>query len=112
MADTCPCGTTFLKLEWFEDRTDDILNINGVKVHPSQITRHIEDALSFVPKYRAAVREAEGEKKLLEAAIAMDDRLFSDEIKILEKRIHQLESSLRENLGVPVRIRLMETSLL
>ena len=108
----CACGTSFLKMEWFEQRTDDILNINGVKVHQNQITLHIEAALSFVPKYRAAVREAMGEKKQLEVSIAMDDRLFSDEIKVLERRIHLLENGLYENLGVPVRVKLIETGLI
>ena len=105
----CACGTSFLRMEWFGRRTDDILNINGVKVHPQQITRHVDVALSFVPEYRVAVSEAPGEKKHLEISIAMNDRLFSDEIKVLEKRIHLLENTLCENLGVPVRVKLVET---
>ena len=108
----CGCGTPSLRMEWFEQRTDDILNINGVKVHQSQINRQIEATLSFVPKYRSGVLEAEGEKKHLGISIAMDNRLFSDEIKVLEKRIRLLESDLSENLGVPVRVKLVEAALL
>ncbi len=107
----CTCKTSFLRMEWLEERTDDILNINGVKVHRSQIIRPIEAALSFVPKFRFVVREASGEKKHLEISIAMDDRLFSDEIKILERRVHQLETALSEDLGVPATVKLIETSL-
>ncbi len=108
----CACGMPALRMEWFEQRTDDILNINGVKVHQNQIVRHIEAALSFVPSFRADVREASGEKKHLEILVAMDDRLFSDEIKVLENRIQRSESALLENLGVPVRVRLAETGLI
>lgn len=104
----CGCGISSLRMEWFDQRTDDILNLNGVKVHQSQIQWQIEATLSFIPKYRTRVLEAPGEKKHLGVSIAMDDRLFSDEIKVLERRIALLEGDLSENLGVPVRVTLVE----
>jgi len=50
-------------------------------------------------------------KQLLEVRIAVDDTLFSDEIKALESVVKRVGSILRENLGVPVIIRLKEKHL-
>jgi len=38
----------------------------------------------------------------------MDDRLFSDEIKMIEIRIREIGRMIEENLGVNVAIRLLE----
>jgi phenylacetate-CoA ligase len=47
-------------------------------------------------------------RKLLEILLQMNDSIFSDEIKELEKLLRRAENNLRENLGVPVAIRLVE----
>lgn len=53
------------------------------------------------------VMSTEG-RKLLEILLQMNDSIFSDEIKELEKLLRRAENHLRENLGVPVAIRLTE----
>jgi hypothetical protein len=56
---------------------------------------------------RFFVRETET-KKYLEVWLPVSPSIFSDEIKELEKLIRFAETRLRENLGVPVAIRLKE----
>ncbi|MBN1930102.1 MAG: phenylacetate--CoA ligase family protein [Desulfobacterales bacterium] len=104
----CSCGCDLIRIKWFPERTDDIMNIQGVKVHQRQILFHIEQALGFVPKYHRFFENREGQRNCLEVWIAIDDDLFSDEIKMLEKLIRKTEDNLRENIGIPLSIRLKE----
>ncbi|MBW2592114.1 MAG: phenylacetate--CoA ligase family protein [Deltaproteobacteria bacterium] len=104
----CPCGQSLSRIEWLARRTDDMLNIRGVKVHQQQILFQIERALGFVPDHYHISKKQQGLKNLLEVWIAVDDTLFSDEIKALESVVKRVGSILHENLGVPVTIRLKE----
>jgi len=104
----CACGSSLVRMDWLEGRTDDILNVNGVKVHRNQILHSVNRILGFVPDFALSVISRYGEKNWLEIRIDMDDRLFSDEIKEIERRIHTLTGQLRENLGVPLAVRIRE----
>ncbi|MGE0087304.1 MAG: phenylacetate--CoA ligase family protein [Desulfococcaceae bacterium] len=107
----CSCGSSLVRMDWFQARTDDVLNVNGVKVHRNQILHSINRILGFVPDFQHSVISRYGEKNWLEIRICMDDRLFSDEIKEIEQQIHTLTDHLRENLGVPLAVRLREKSV-
>jgi phenylacetate-CoA ligase len=112
--DTCSCGRSLSRIEWFSERTDDILSINGVKVHSQMAIHHLEESLGFMPetvrifKRPDDYREMEVERSYLEVWVSLDDRIFSDEIKMLEKLLHRVEDTLKENLGVPVVLKLKE----
>ncbi len=108
----CPCGRPLVRIEWFPERTDDILTVNGVKIQGGQIQRRLAQALGFSPDYRYFVTKNPGEKKYLEVWIGMEYSLFSDEIKELERQVNGLMDNLHENLGVPVKIRLKEKTSL
>ncbi len=114
ITEACPCGCPFNRIQWLPDRTDDLLSINGVRLHQDQIIRHLEKSFGFSPpKYRVFKKrhshlEKYGAQIYLEVWIAIDERLFSDEIKMLEKLLHTAENQLHENLGVPVKIKLKE----
>ncbi len=110
----CSCGCPFVRMEWFGERTDDLLTINGVKLHQAQIMRHLEKALGFTPgrchifKHQHSYLEKYGARSYLEVWLRMSEELFSDEIKMLQKLIHTAEEKLQENIGVPVKIKLKE----
>jgi phenylacetate-CoA ligase len=104
----CRCGRPFRRIEWFSRRTDDIMNIDGVNVQGQLILSNLEKTLGSMPgPVRFFVRETET-KKYLEVWLPVSPSIFSDEIKELEKLIRFAETRLRENLGVPVAIRLKE----
>ena len=105
---TCPCGRSLRRIQWLDRRVDNILNIRGVKVHRQQVLFQIEKALGFVPCNYFISKKQQGLKTLLEVWIAVDDILFSDEIKALESVVKRVSGILHENLGVPVTIRLKE----
>jgi phenylacetate-CoA ligase len=48
--------------------------------------------------------------EILSISVAMDDALFSDEIKDLETLVNRTQASLEEQIGVNVRITLMQGS--
>lgn len=104
----CACGRKLCRLAWEGLRTDDLLNIDGIKVHKKQIQESIQ-ALLDLPSDACGffVRERE-EKKYIEAWIPVNDAIFSDEIKELEALIRRSENTLLENIGIPVVIRLKE----
>ena len=109
MTAPCPCGRPMIRMEWENGRTDSLLNVNGVKVHENQITGALARTLGFTPLCRYYIHREPGERNCLEVAVAVDNRIFSDEIRELEQRLNRLRDTLYENTGVPVRIRLRET---
>jgi phenylacetate-CoA ligase len=104
----CPCGQSLSRIQWLDRRTDNMLNIRGVKVDRQQVLFQIEKALGFVPRYHFISKKQQGLKSLLEVWVAVDDTLFSDEIKALESVVKRVTRILHENLGVPVTVRLKE----
>ncbi|MFP3998825.1 MAG: phenylacetate--CoA ligase family protein [Desulfobacterales bacterium] len=110
LKDACPCGSTLVRMQWNAGRTDDIMNIDGVNVHSRQVLFHLENMMSLTKDpVSLQVAHSEG-RKLLEVFIPMNNEIFSDEIKELEKLLRRCEGRLRENLGVPVQIRLVESA--
>lgn len=108
LPEPCPCGNPLPRMEWLPERLDGILNINGVRVHPNQIERCIAAEFGFLPKYRFEVLREPGQKNRLEVSLCMEERLFSDEIRLLQRNIWNVGDRLKEELGVPVRVRLRE----
>lgn len=114
ISERCSCGCPFIRIEWSGERCDDLLIIDGVKLHQAQIIRHLEKALGFAPdhyrifKQKHSYLEKYGARNYLEVWLRMNETLFSDEIKMLQKLIHDAEEKLHENMGVPVKIKLME----
>nr|MDA3896531.1 phenylacetate--CoA ligase family protein [Desulfobacteraceae bacterium] len=108
----CSCGRKLCRIDWQGERTDDLINIDGVKVHKKQIQLTIQamlDLPSDASKF--FIRKRDG-KKYIEVWIPVNDAIFSDEIKGLEALIHRAENNLLENIGIPVAIRLKEKSMI
>lgn len=104
----CNCGSTLVRMNWQAERTDDIMNIDGVNVHGRQVLFHLGNELNVSEgNVSLQVIHSEG-RKVLEVFIKMNNEIFSDEIKELEKLLRRCENRLRENLGIPVVMRLVE----
>ncbi|MFZ2631916.1 MAG: phenylacetate--CoA ligase family protein [Desulfosalsimonadaceae bacterium] len=109
--ETCSCGRQLRRIEWTGERVDDLLNIDGVKIHTRQMQVAIESLLGFssdAPAFH--VRKTDG-RQYIEVFIPVNDTIFSDEIKELEALIHRAETNLLENIGIPVVIRLKENRM-
>jgi len=85
------------------------VSIRGVKLHPDLIegimTRMVKGAQ---PAYVAFVKRVE-ELDLLEVWVEVNEALFSDEIKVLEILAHRIRRELEQSLGIPARVRLVES---
>ncbi len=64
-------------------RSDDMLIIRGVNVFPSQIESVLMDIEGVEPHYQLIV-EREGTMDTLEVQVEVNEKTFSDEIKVLQ----------------------------
>jgi len=104
----CQCGRPLRKIFRLSQRADNLVSISGVKVHRELIEFHIVNALNFLPRYRYCISHGNDGGGYLELWIEVDETFFSDEIKVLESQINAIDDRLREDLGIPVAIRLKE----
>ncbi|NLI81674.1 MAG: phenylacetate--CoA ligase [Deltaproteobacteria bacterium] len=105
---SCPCGRTLRRMQWLPRRTDDMLIIRGVKIHHHQILLFLERSLGFIPRsYRFLIKRHQL-RDFLEIWVKVDEEIFSDEIKEMERFSRQLCAEMNQELGIPVQIRLKE----
>jgi phenylacetate-CoA ligase len=103
----CRCGRTFVRMGRVTGRSDDMLIIRGVNVFPSQIESILMEFEAVEPHYQLIV-DREGNLDTLEIQVEVNDRVFSDEVKNLEKLERRIEGDIKEMLGVTCRCKLVE----
>lgn len=104
----CACDCRLRRIEWFAERTDDLMVVRGVKVNRDQLKTLIHRALGFPaeqPSFRVTSHHG---RPCLEVSMAVGERFFSDEIKVLENRVSAVQDGIEEDYGVPVIVRLKE----
>lgn len=107
ITEPCECGSVDTKIEWKGERSDDLLNIDGVKVSTSLVRNYLEDLLGFEPEFCEVCRSITDEP-FLSVSMTVSEKLFSDEIKLLEKTVLQLETKIQEAVGVKTSFLLRE----
>ncbi len=108
VTEPCGCGSSFMKMEWLRERADNYMIISGIKVSLDQVKVYLEAALGICDPDCDMDRMRRGGREILQISLVMDDTLFSDEIKNLEKLMFRTEAMLTEQVGVSVKIRLMQ----
>jgi phenylacetate-CoA ligase len=103
----CRCGRTQVRMHRLLGRTDDMLIIRGVNVFPSQVEEVLLRYEGVEPHYQLLVERRE-RMDVLEVQVEMNERLFSDEIRSLEKSERELEAMLHSALGIHARVKLVE----
>jgi len=103
----CRCGRTFVRMHRVMGRSDDMLIIRGVNVFPSQIEAILLETDGLAPYYLLVVKR-EGNMDTLEVQVEMDEKLFSDEIKALQRVERKILKNIKEFLGVTVTVKLVE----
>ncbi|MGQ9693116.1 MAG: phenylacetate--CoA ligase family protein [Thermodesulfobacteriota bacterium] len=102
----CPCGRTLVRMKKVLGRTDDIVIIKGVKVFPSQVEAILMEIEGVEPHYQLLADRQEG-IDTLEVKVEVNEKVFSDEIKILQNISAQIERRFREIIGVSVKVKLV-----
>ncbi|MFW6314927.1 MAG: phenylacetate--CoA ligase family protein, partial [Desulfohalobiaceae bacterium] len=103
----CKCGRTHLRMAKVLGRSDDMLIIRGVNVFPSQIEALLLETDGLSPHYQLILRQ-EGSMDTLEIQVEVDERLFSDEIKHLQRLEGRIQDNIKEFLGVTAKVKLVE----
>jgi phenylacetate-CoA ligase len=103
----CICGRTHARIARMSGRSDDMLIIRGVNVFPSQIESILVGIEGVEPHYLLIVDRKEN-LDTLEVQVEVIDRLFSDEIKVLQQLARQIEKEIKEMLGITCTAKLVE----
>jgi phenylacetate-CoA ligase len=103
----CRCGRTSCRIERITGRSDDMLIIRGVNVFPSQIESILLETEGLSPHYQLIV-DRRGSMDILEVQVEVDEKLFSDEIKHLQKLEKKIMAHIKEFLGVTAKITMVE----
>jgi len=99
---TCPCGRTLVKMSKITGRRDDMLVIRGVNVYPSEVERVLLADPALAPDYLLVVDERGAQLRLIACCEYRTHRPPP------LPRPNELESRLREELGVGVTVQVLE----
>jgi phenylacetate-CoA ligase len=105
--ETCICGRTHARISRMSGRSDDMLIIRGVNVFPSQIESILVRIEGVEPHYLLIV-DRKDNLDTLEVQVEVDERIFSDEIKVLQKLARLIEKEIKDMLGVTCTVKLVE----
>jgi phenylacetate-CoA ligase len=95
-------------MERLSGRTDDMLIIRGVNVFPSEIEMVIMSVEGVEPHYQIVVDRAEHGLDTMEVQVEVNEKLFSDEIKVLENLEKKIQKEIESVLGIGVSVKLVE----
>ncbi len=105
--DACVCGRGFIRMERVSGRTDDMLIIRGVNVFPSQIEHVLMGTEGVEPHYQIIV-DRDGALDIMEVHVEVNEEIFSDEIKELERLSRRIGGEIKDMLGVSCSVKLVE----
>jgi phenylacetate-CoA ligase len=105
--DNCKCGRTLVKMEKVTGRSDDMLIIRGVNVFPSQIESVLMEIEGLEPHYQI-ILDRRAALDDVEIMVEVNEKLFSDEIKVLDNLRKVISDRFRSVLGISAKITLVE----
>jgi phenylacetate-CoA ligase len=105
--DKCACGRTLVRMEKCLGRSDDMLIIRGVNVFPSQVESVLLEMEEASPHYQLIVNR-EHNLDTLEIKVELNEKYWSDEIKVLEGIKKLIDHKISNVLGLHAAIKLVE----
>ncbi|ADU62810.1 MAG: phenylacetate--CoA ligase [Pseudodesulfovibrio sp.] len=106
-ATPCRCGRTTARMRRVTGRSDDMLIIRGVNVFPSQIESILIETEGLTPHYQLIIAR-QGNMDTLEVQVEVNESMFSDEIKNLQRAESKVTKNIKEFLGVTAKVKLVE----
>jgi phenylacetate-CoA ligase len=107
IAEPCICGRTSVRMTKPSGRTDDMLIIRGVNVFPSQIETVLMEMEETEPHYKLILTR-EGALDNLEVQVEVNEKFFSDEMRVMRAIEEKIRENIRSVLGLSVKVRLVE----
>ena len=105
-SEVCTCGRTFTRMQKVMGRTDDMLIIRGVNVFPTQIETVLDRFREISLNYVIYVTR-EKSVDMLEVKVELSEKLYSDEIKEIEKLQKRIEAEIHAVLNINVKVTLV-----
>jgi len=105
--DSCKCGRTLIKMEKVTGRSDDMMIIRGVNVFPSQIESVLMEIEGTEPHYQI-ILDRKAALDDIEVKVEVNEKLFSDEVKVLNDLSKRIGDRMRSALGISAKITLVE----
>lgn len=105
--DSCKCGRTLVKMAKVSGRSDDMLIIRGVNVFPSQVETILMEAEGTEPHYQIIV-DRKGSMDDIEVMVEVNEKIFSDELKVLNNLSKNIADRFRSVLGITAKVTLVE----
>lgn len=103
----CACGRTHARMKRVTGRTDDMLIIRGVNVFPSQVESVLLEFGETEPHYLLVV-DRKAELDDLEIWVELSEKMFSDEVKQLERLETKIRQKILSVLNINVKIKFVE----
>lgn len=103
----CACGRTNTRMARVSGRSDDMLIIRGVNVFPSQIEAVLMENENTEPHYQIII-DRTGALDDIEIMVEVNERIFSDEIKVLNQLSNRIRQRIQSVLGISAKITLVE----
>jgi phenylacetate-CoA ligase len=104
----CPaCGRTAPRISRIKGRTDDMLIIRGVNVFPSQIEEVLTQMEETDPHYQLIISRDKS-LDLMEVQVEVNERFFSDEVRLLESLEAKIKREIETVVGISVAVKLVE----
>jgi phenylacetate-CoA ligase len=107
----CDCGRTMARIQRFRGRSDDMLVIRGVNVFPSQVEHALLTVAGTTPNYFITVDRVNN-NDTFDVAIEVEERFFSDEVRVLEKLRNDGEAAIHQVVGIKAKVKLVEPNTL
>jgi phenylacetate-CoA ligase len=107
----CPCGRTLARMRRLERRSDDMLIVRGVTVHPSAVATVLRDIQGTEPHFRLVV-ERKGHLDEASVLVEMSQAAFFDEMKRQTEFRDLVRRRLASELGVTFDVKLVERKTL
>lgn len=111
MTEPCRCGRTFVRMARVSGRSDDMLIIRGVNVFPSQIETILMSIEGLEPHYQLIV-ERMGTLDTLSIRVEVSEKIFSDEIRVMQGIEKRIAKDVKDYLGVTAAVKLVEPKTL
>ncbi len=103
----CRCGRTHARIGRIRGRSDDMLIIRGVNVFPQQIESILMECKDIAPQYQIHVTRTNNLDNV-EIRVEPAGMTFPDAIGQLQKTKSKIEKTIKEFLGISVRVSLVE----
>lgn len=103
----CACGRTAPRISKIKGRTDDMIVVRGINVFPTQIEYALLQVEGMLPNYQIVVSRRDKGLDAIEVHVEIDEKTFSDQVKVLEALRNKLKKSIENTILVSVDVKLV-----